>query len=317
MDDAGTAGMRHLLSTLFIIVTLFGSCTTPEKTEVKVMSFNIWMGGGASVGKTAEVMANSGADMIGVQESLSGKVNMAVHIADSLGWYSYAKGSGKESETILSRYAIVDTSSVGYGVKIQLDERHYVWMFNVHLFHWPYQPYQLNGVEYGGAHTLDTAEEAVASADEARKAQVTTVIADIKSVRDEGYPIFLTGDFNEPSFLDWTDRAAKAGLCKLPVRWPATKAFAEQAGLIDSYRTLYPDEVANPAHTWTSRPSEREVPDRIDFILFKGGVKPVKSEIIGEEGSLSDIQFADYPSDHRAVITTFRREQSHSRTSKE
>jgi endonuclease/exonuclease/phosphatase family metal-dependent hydrolase len=293
-----------VLYTLFV-AALFQGCATAEKMEVKVMSFNIWMGGGFSASKTAEVMARSGADMIGVQESMDGETNMAVHIADSLGWYSYTD-SRRESETILSRYAIVDTSSVGYGVKIQLDERHYVWMFNVHLFHWPYQPYQLNGVEYGGAPMLDTAEEAVASAWEARKAQVTDVIADIKDIRDEGYPIFLAGDFNEPSFLDWTDRAAKAGLCKLPVRWPATKAFTEQAGLKDSYRALYPDEVAHPAHTWTSRPSEHEVPDRIDFILFKGGVKPVKSEIIGEERSLSDIRFAGYPSDHRAVMTTFR-----------
>lgn len=293
----------NLFHTLFIGATLLQGCTASGKTEINMMSFNIRMGGGASVSRTAQVMVSSGADIIGVQESLAGETNTATRIADSLGWYAYARGG---SETILSRYAIADTSSVGYGVKIRLDGRHYVWVFNAHLFHYPYQPYQLNGVEYGGAPMLHTAEEAVASAWEARKAQVTEVIADIRSVRNEGWPVFLTGDFNEPSFLDWTDRAAEAGLCKLPVRWPATKAFAGQAGLKDAYRTLYPDETAHPGHTWTSRPSGHEVPDRIDFILFKGGVKPVKSKIIGEKGSLGDIQFADYPSDHRAVMITFR-----------
>jgi endonuclease/exonuclease/phosphatase family metal-dependent hydrolase len=152
---------------------------------------------------------------------------------------------------------------------------------------------------------LDTAEEAVASAWEARKEQVLAVIDDIKEVRNEGLPVFLTGDFNEPSYLDWTIRASEAGLCKLPVQWPATKTFAEQIEMKDSFRALYPDEVAKPGFTWTSRPSEHEVLDRIDFILFKGGVMPVKSEIIGEKGSLSDIEFPEYPSDHRAVVTTF------------
>ncbi|MDR1504934.1 MAG: endonuclease/exonuclease/phosphatase family protein [Prevotella sp.] len=294
---------NNILYILLLLIAITYGCKGLKNPEIKVMSFNIWMGGGHSIEKTAEVIANSNADIIGIQESLNGECNTAVSIANSLGWYSYSKGG---SETTLCRYAIVDTSSIGYGVKIQLDKRHYVWTFNVHLFFWPYQPYQLNGVEYGDAPMLNTAKEAIASAWKARKAQVTDVITDIRDVQDEGWPIFLTGDFNEPSFLDWTERAVEAGLCKLPVQWPAEKAFIEQVGMRDSYRLLFSDEVANPGHTWTSCPSEHEVLDRIDFVLFKGGVIPVKSEIIGEEGNFSNIQFSGYPSDHRAVITTFR-----------
>jgi len=279
-----------------------------KKPEFKVMSFNIWMGGGHSVEKTAEVIAQSGADIIGIQESLredastGSYVNTTIRMADSLGLYSYTKGG---SETTISRYAIVDTSSIGYGVKIKLDEQRYVWMFNVHLFYYPYQPYQLNGVKYGSAPFLDTAEEAVASAWESRKEQVLAVADDIKGVQGEGWPVLLTGDFNEPSFLDWTEGAQKAGLCKLPVPWPATKAFAEQLELKDSYRTLYPDEVAHPGKTWTSYPGKQEVLDRIDFILYKGNIRPLASVILGEDSPLSDVPFANYPSDHRAVMTTF------------
>jgi hypothetical protein len=273
-----------------------------ESLPLRVMTFNIWMGGGRSAEHTAEVIARSGATVVGIQESLRGDTNTAVRIADSLGWYSYSR---QASETTLSRYAITDTSKLGYGVKIQLPGRRSVWMFNVHLFYWPYQPYQLHGIDYGGAPFLRTADEAVASAWVARRAQVEEVIADIRSVEADACPVVLTGDFNEPSWLDWTDRAAQAGLCKLPVAWPAERAFMESLGLHDSYRTIYPDEVARPGRTWTPLPAERDVPDRIDFVLYKGGLTPVASQIVGEDSPQSDIRFARYPSDHRAVLTTF------------
>jgi hypothetical protein len=93
----------------------------------------------------------------------------------------------------------------------------YVWMFNQHLNHCPYEPYMLNGIEYCGSGTLNTEEEAIASAWGARKNDVELTISEILKAQEEQIPIFLTDDFNEPSWLDWTERATTAGLCKIPV----------------------------------------------------------------------------------------------------
>jgi len=296
-------------SLLFFIISIFFSCNSkknPEPLSLKVMSFNIWVGGGKSIDATARVFLDSNADIIGVQEATRDDMNMVSRIADSIGWYSYAH---ERSTTILSKYPIVDTSQNKYGVKIAIDEQHYIWMFNMHLIHCPYEPYQLNGIEYCGAPMIETEEEAVESAKASRGKAVENSISDIMEAKKEGYPIFLTGDFNEPSCLDWTERGVEAGLCKIKVAWPSTKAYMEKAGMKDSYRIIYPDEVRNPGHTWTTLPETSaydEVLDRIDFVFFSGdNIELINSQILGENSSLSDIKFDNYPSDHRAVISTF------------
>lgn len=304
--------MKFLVRTLpfFLFFCSIVSCNKQSKStdtlRLNVMSFNIWVGGGKSVGATAEVFVNSCADIIGVQEATRDGKNTAAHIADSLGWYSYQYGA---SPTIVSKYPIVDTTAHKHGVKIKIDDTHYVWMFNIHLVHCPYEPYQLNNIEYCGAPFLTTAEEAVQSATASRNAEVMSNIADLLEAQKEGYPVFLTGDFNEPSYLDWTEKAVEAGLCKIAVEWPSTKSFAEKAGMKDSYRSIYPDEVANPGRTWTPLPEQvkyTEVPDRIDFVLYWGNTIELNdSRIVGEESDLSDIKFGNYPSDHRAVLSSF------------
>lgn len=298
--------MLRLYIIFFCFAVSFTACSESAPVELRVMSFNIWVGGGNSIEQTAKVIAESGADIIGIQEATRKNMNTAVDIAEKSGWYSYAYGT---STTILSKYAITDTSASGKGVKIQIGKNRFVWMFNVHLIYCPYEPYQLNGIEYCGAPLLSAAAEAVESAWNSRKEEVMKVVADINTIRQEKTPVFLTGDFNEPSCQDWTSEAVAAGLCIMPVEWPSTKAFREQADMKDSYRTVFPDEVKFPGHTWTTLPEKEkyaEVLDRIDFVFFGGEkVKILKSEIIGEVSEFSDMGFADYPSDHRAVMSTF------------
>ncbi|MDR1957483.1 MAG: endonuclease/exonuclease/phosphatase family protein [Planctomycetaceae bacterium] len=272
-------------------------------STLKVMSFNIWIGGGKSIEETTRVIKETAADIVGIQEASKNGSNTAEKIAEEMGWHTYAANS---SRTILSRYPVIKTSPNGKGCKIQRNDGQCVWMFNLHLMYCPYEPYQLNGIEYCGAPLLNTAEEAVASAWKSRGKEVEETIADIKEAQKEGVPIFLTGDFNEPSCLDWTEKAAQAGICKLPVAWPATKAFMEKAEMKDSYRVKYPDEVARKGHTWTTLPAKREVLDRIDFLFFHGpNVELLDVQTVGEASEVSDIGFDQYPSDHRAVLGTF------------
>lgn len=299
--------MKH--SCLYLLGALFICCSCTQKSsyELQVMSFNIWMGGGKSIEKTEEVIIKSGADIVGIQEATRKQSNTAVAIAENLGWHSHVSNN---SATIISKYPIVETSPSGKGVKIQKGENQFVWMFNIHLMYCPYEPYQLNGIEYCGGPLLSTASEAEESAWNTRKEEVTLVVKEIKEAQKDNCPIFLTGDFNEPSWLDWTENATKAGLCKMKVEWPATKAFQTQADMKDSYRTLYPNEVDNPGHTWTTLPETekyQEVPDRIDFVLCWGtGVSVSRSLIIGESDTFCDMTINDYPSDHRAILSTFK-----------
>jgi endonuclease/exonuclease/phosphatase family metal-dependent hydrolase len=273
---------------------------------IRVMSFNIWVGGGKSLERTIAVIKESGADIVGIQEEAK---DAAANIAKSLGWttvHVYKSLLGKGC-AIISKYPIVDFSASKIGVKLQIGKDKYVWMFNQHLNHCPYEPYRLKGIEYCGG-TLHTAEEAIASAWNARKADVELTVAEIKKAQADKIPIFLTGDFNEPSYLDWTKRAATAGLCQIPVKWPATKNLRDKVGIKDSYRTIYPDEVTNPGYTWTPvQGMENEIFDRIDFVLYWGKqMKVIKSEIVGEKKPESDIVIQNYPSDHRAVLSTFK-----------
>jgi exonuclease III len=164
------------------------------------------------------------------------------------------------------------------------------------------------GIPYGNAPFLTSAPEAITAAGEARGKQVVDMLAEAKAVLGEGLPISLTGDFNEPSNLDWTEAATKAELCPIAVQWPATNAV-EAAGFVDTYRKLHPDPVKSRGLTWTpttkiSDPKDHH--DRIDFVFVhaaeRTNVNVSATQIIGESGEYADVVVSPYPSDHRAVV---------------
>ena len=133
------------------------------------------------------------------------------------------------------------------------------------------------------------------------------VLRQIKSLPEKKTPVFVVGDFNEPSHLDWTEAAAKAGRHPIKVEYPNSLAM-KKAGFSDAYRTLYPDEMKNPGYTWSSfykfdDPTTHH--DRIDFVYFKGSGLTVKDiRIVGENKKDADIVISPYPSDHRVVVAT-------------
>jgi hypothetical protein len=125
-----------------------------------------------------------------------------------------------------------------------------------------------------------------------------------------GIPVFLTGDFNSPSYLDWTEAAdAARDDMPYPVEWPVSKALAD-AGFKDSYRVVNPDPVARPGFTWTPggpESAKHEVHDRIDWVLSTGPATATASSVAGEAGNENvDISIPMWPSDHRSVVSTFR-----------
>ena len=138
-------------------------------------------------------------------------------------------------------------------------------------------------------------------------------LAAARTLHARGIPTFLTGDFNSPSFRDWTK--ATVGTrpwLDYPLRWPVSAAV-EAAGFTDSFRAVHPNPVKTPGLTW---PAHRTIPgvdlflgepkDRIDFV-FSRGARAIASTIVGEPGAPgTSATVAPWPSDHRLVVSTFR-----------
>jgi endonuclease/exonuclease/phosphatase family metal-dependent hydrolase len=260
-----------------------------------VMAFNIWYGGiEVDLSKVADAVRAAGADIVLLQEP--GGATRA--IAEALGW-PYAD----EAHHVIARYPIYPprTGEDGYAL-VEIAPDRVVAAASVHLTASPYGPYELRD----GA----TAESVMALERTTRLLDIQATIDALEAARSAGIPAFVGGDFNSPSGRDWTEAAIAAGLHgPTAFAWPAAGAM-EAAGYVDSYRAAHPDPVARPGSTWTAGyPSPHlnpdEVMDRIDFV-FAGGAAAIASKLVGEPGGPDvDVAIDPWPSDHRAIVSTF------------
>ncbi len=281
------------------------------------MSFNIYWGATLNEGalnRTVEIIRNSGADIVGIQEKMTYDArgdafsrNGVQMIAQALGW-DYMDQTKKHDGTwddtaIISRLPITSASKDGFCVTLTKDAKPFNFC-NIHLFSYPYQPYQLLSIPYKDAPFIKTEAEAIDYANKARGAGIPALLADVATL-DQTIPTIVTGDFNEPSHQDWTDKAAAAGLHPIKVAYPQTEKLTK-AGFVDSYRLMYPDEVGHAGQTWTpttAADAKDDHHDRIDFVFLKGETAAVtKASVIGEKGPQTDIVEEPWPSDHRAVL---------------
>jgi Endonuclease/Exonuclease/phosphatase family len=244
--------------------------------------------------RIAAAIRKAGADVVGLQET---ERNTA-KLAGLLGWYSSPRAH------VISRYPIIEPpGSKGFYVYVEPRPGRVAAVANFHLPSDPYGPYAVRD----GA----TRAEVLKLERSLRVPAVQSELPTLRRLIAQGYPVFVTGDMNSPSYLDWTAAVAKVRPeVPYPVRWPASAAFAS-AGFVDSYRDVHPDPVATPGFTWTPGGPEEdahEVFDRIDLVLHAGPVQTLDSRIVGEKGG-PDVQVAvpaPYPSDHRGVVSTFR-----------
>ena len=247
--------------------------------------------------KVAEAIKLSAADVVGVEEG-----GAAIpELAKDLGWSYY-----DVRMQIVSRLPLIDPPGAdGVYTFVQVTPGHVVAMENVHLPSSPYGPYWVRDGK--------TAQQVVAMERHARLPAIQAQLAAAHDLEQQGIPVFLTGDFNSPSFQDWT--AATVGTRKYTpyaVRWPVTAAVVA-AGFRDSYRTVYPDPVQDPGLTWPVHrpipgwnPKPRDPLDRIDFIFATAPATPTASIIVGEPGGPQlAATVAPWQSDHRDIASTF------------
>ncbi len=302
----------------WILLLLFMFSCASERNEngleINLMTLNLWHGGDAGkqpLSQTVKVVIESGADIVGFQETHgldNPSTDRSKVIASMLGWYHFDQKSKYGKTAIISRFPIVESTPEKLGVLIELPNHQYVYVFNTHLRCCPYQPYQLLKIPYANSPFLETEIEAIATAENLRgRGQpvggLKLLLPELEYAIDTGLPVFLTGDFNEPSHLDWTVEAKNAGIAPLKVQWPTSDAIMK-LGMKDAYRFVYPNEVTHPGWTWTPvrrEDDKKERHDRIDIIYLKGA-KIIECKIIGEREERADIVVLPYPSDHRGVV---------------
>jgi endonuclease/exonuclease/phosphatase family metal-dependent hydrolase len=285
------------------------SAAPPGTIEISVMTQNIFYGGDdydlqtgdfcavsdgcpQALHRLARIIDRSGTDVVGIQEP-ERNVERLAHI---LGWY------GSNRAHILSRHPIIDPPhSGGLYVFVETSPGKVVAIANTHLPSTPYGPYEVR--DGANRAELRAVERAT------RLPWIREQLRVLPRLAAQGIPVILTGDFNSPSHLDWTQAvAAVRPEVHFAFRWPVSAALAK-AGFVDSYREVHPDPVATPGFTWTPGGPEtdpHEVFDRIDWVLHAGPATTVESRLIGEQGG-ADVDLAvppPYPSDHRGVAST-------------
>lgn len=269
---------------------------------VKLLTFNIENGGTQiDFGKVVEVAQKSQADVICIQEGWGNLEKLAT----ALHWHHISR-----QQHIISRYPIyVDADGGLKYIFIELKPHAFFVLSNLHLPDDGYGPESL-------AAGL-TKERILHKEIAVRLKEVLPVAKTLSHFAARGFPVFITGDFNSPSHLDWISGSEKKlAHHKETIDWPVTRMLA-QYGFKDAYRLVYPDPLKRPGCTWPAfrpfithsidgyNPSKQDLSDRIDFIFTQGRVKVRQMQLLGEAHAPDvDIAITPWPSDHRAVTAT-------------
>ncbi|XVV06041.1 putative Ig domain-containing protein [Actinosynnema sp. CA-248983] len=292
-------------ATATITVRAAGERLVPEPV---VTAFNAWHSGSRvrdGVTKQMAFLLSSGSDVVGVSES---RGTHARTLAEALGWYWAHDGNDLG---IVSKYPLGETfrADAGFGARVRFAPGEEAVLWDVHLNYTPYGPYDACFDRMSVAQLVQREHES------GRVREIEGILSAMRphlADRDRT-PVFLVGDFNAPSHLDWTPAAASTH-CGYTVAWPVSRAV-QQAGLTDTYRAVHPDPVTAPGTTWSpvyprhnGSTGAPEPQDRIDFVHSAGRVQATSSEavVLGTPTAVPNHQDNLWSSDHAAVITRFR-----------
>lgn len=267
-------------------------------SSIRTMVWNIWHGGrryGKQVGveRVIETIKIANPDVIGLIETYgSGE-----KIADALGYHFYLISSNL---SIMSRFPIKSTIQAFRpfnfgGAVLDLGKGKEMVFLDTWLHYLP--DYSTNIVQ-----GEMTSEALIQDEHTTRYAEVKQILKEIKPIlaTSKKRPIIMLGDFNVGSHLDWIDKT-KTIHYGYNITWPVSKAM-EEAGFKDSYRELHINPLLDPGLTWTPRAATSSTKyglrDRIDYIYYQGGLRPVESKVV-------DYHPIMFPSDHAGVITVF------------
>lgn len=340
--------MRKIYS-LFILAVLFASCQqTRSEHEFKVLQFNIWQEGEMVEGGYEALISQiiqTDADLVALSEVRNyNDTRFCDRIVESLKDSGYTYYSFYSSDSgLLSRYPIKDSTVVfplqndqgsAYRALIDMQGKELA-LYTCHLDYRHCTYYDIYG--YSGTTwekrepLLDVdsilADNVISKRDDAMRA----IIAQAKEDIAQNRLVFIGGDFNEPSHLDWTEETKDMyGHQGLVIPWTVS-TLLEEAGFKDSYRTFFPSALSHPGFTfpsanpyvdiqkllWAAESDERE---RVDFIHYYpydslqlkdvviwGPKESIKAGKVVTEQTEDPFVIGTgiWPTDHKAVLATF------------
>ena len=336
-----------ILSILCLLLSIFSAAQTPK--EFTVLQWNIWQEG-TMVKGGYEAIVNEivrlKPDFVTLSEVRNyNKTRFCDRIVQSLkqrgetyySFYSFDSG-------VLSRYPITDSVTVFplkddhgsvYKMKSRIGDVD-IAIYTAHLDYLNDAYYNVRGYDGSTWKEIpipESVSEILQANDRSlRDDAIRNFIKEAKKDIAEGTIVILGGDFNEPSHLDWIretkDLYAHNGFI---VPWTVT-LLLDNAGFVDSYRSLYPDVIRYPGFTfpidnplvpvekltWAPKSDER---DRIDYIFYypHPKIQLKKAIIFGPEGCIAynkrvANQSKDkfllpqgvWPTDHKGLLVTFR-----------
>ncbi len=338
---------RFLLVAVAVMAFVAVSCNGGGRT-LKVMQFNVWQEGSVIAGgfeAMADEIVRADADFVTLSEVRNyGGTRFCDRIVAALAarghkyhsFYSYDSG-------LLSRYPIIDSATVfphhndhGTIYKLVADvEGREVAVYTAHLDYLNCAYYDARG--YDGSSwarkspvtDVDTLLEL--NRRSLRDDAIRNFIADSRGEIEKGRIVFMGGDLNEPSHLDWTDATKEMRDHQgMVVRWDVT-SLLDSAGFVDCYRQIFPDPVTHPGFTfpadspgaevsrltWAPLADERE---RIDYIFYHPaeGLTLDEVTIIGPRGDILRNErvveqtpdpiiepLGVWPTDHKALLAVF------------
>lgn len=337
--------MKQLLT--LACMALLMSCT--QTNELKFLQLNIWQEGTMVEGgydALVDELARADADFVMLSEVRNYKgTRFCDRITASLAekgltyysFYSYDTG-------LLSKYPIKDSVTIFpengdhgsiYKLKAEVNGRDFC-VYTAHLDYLNCSYYMVRG--YSGTTweklpapvtNVDTllADNVASQRDDAIK----LFLADAKKEVAAGNFVFIGGDFNEPSYLDWTEETKDiADHHGVVIPWTVT-TLLDADGYKDAYRVMYPNPVTHPGYTypadckgadmkrltWAPDADER---DRIDYIFYypSKGLTLKDIAVYGPRGSVKNSQRVQedtqdkfiepagiWPTDHKGVLAVF------------
>ena len=307
-----------------------------SKTELKVMTWNIWgrlnqdprytINDKTARERVIDIIEASRADIIAMVETYGS----AADIAAALGFHYHTAGP-EENLCIFSRYPLSDLYLLSdlnpfsfIAATITLPGNQPIRLYDIWL-------------TSGGRHIVDiknptVSDDEFSEGDDIRHDHLLNLLEhdDFKKYYSsaDSIPIIVAGDFNCVSHLDhsiWTKAEGLNHARALTIE--ASRAMAD-LGFVDTFRAANPDVTRNTyGYTWTTvgpefvyesdkgfmptddhpRPEYRDPYARIDYIYSLGKKLEVfDSKTISHHASRQDRSFPEFPSDHAAVMTTFR-----------
>lgn len=328
-------------------VTL-GSCSAGR--DLSVLQFNIWQEGTMVAGgfeAIADEVARLEPDFVTLSEPRNYHgTRFCDRIVEGLArrgktyysFYSYDSG-------LLSRHPLTDSATVfpiqgDHGTMHKLRTTvagNPVAVYTAHLDYQSDTYYEVRGYDGNDWHRMEAPlldVPVILQRNDAslRDDAVREFLADARREVEQGSYVFLGGDFNEPSHLDWTEATKdSADHHGIVVPWTCTRLL-EEGGFRDAYRECYPNPVTHPGYTypadnpavpvnkltWAPLSDERE---RIDYVFFypRRGLRVQEAVVVGPRGCIrrgervvetGQDRFVEplgvWPSDHKGLLIRFR-----------